>query len=101
MFIVLLKFSGNRSQAGHFVEEHNDWIKQGITDGVFLLVGSVKPNLGGAILAHRTSLADLQRRVNDDPFVANDVVHAEILDIAPSNTDERLAFLHEQPVASQ
>jgi hypothetical protein len=27
-----------------------------IDDGIFLLVGSLRPNLGGAILAHNTSL---------------------------------------------
>jgi hypothetical protein len=49
--------------------------------------------LGGGIVAHNASLSDLQSRVNDDPFVAEDVVSAEIFEIAPSKTDERLAFL--------
>lgn len=93
MFIVLLKFSSNKGQAGQFMEAHKEWIKRGFDDGVFLLVGSLQPNLGGGIVAHNTSLSDLQSRVNDDPFVAEDVVIAEILEIAPSRTDERLEFL--------
>ena len=93
MFIVLLKFSGNKSQASHFMEGHKDWIKRGFEDGVFLLVGSLQPGLGGGIVAHNTSLSALQSRVNDDPFVAENVVSAEILEISPSKADERLAFL--------
>jgi uncharacterized protein YciI len=93
MFIVLLKFSVNKSQAGQFMEGHKEWIKRGFDDGVFVLVGSLQPNLGGAILAHNTSLPDLQGRVNDDPFVAQNVVSAEIIEITPSKTDERLKFL--------
>ena len=93
MFIVLLRFSGNKGQAGQFMQGHNEWIKRGFDDGVFLLVGSVRPNLGGGIVAHSTSLSDLQSRVNDDPFVAENVVSAEILEIAPSKIDERLEFL--------
>ncbi len=93
MFIVLLKFSGNKSQAGQFMEGHKKWIKRGFDDGVFVLVGSLQPNLGGGILAHNTSLPDLQARVNDDPFVAQNVVSAEIIEITPSKTDERLKFL--------
>lgn len=93
MFIVLLKLSGNRGQASQFMEGHKEWIKRGFDDGVFLLVGSLQPNLGGGIVAHNTTLSDLQRRVNDDPFVAENVVSAEILEIAPSRTDERLNFL--------
>ena len=93
MFIVLLKFSNNKGQASQFMEGHKAWIKRGFDDGVFLLVGSLQPNLGGGIVAHNTSLSDLQSRVNDDPFVAENVVSAEILEIAPSRTDERLEFL--------
>jgi uncharacterized protein YciI len=93
MFIVLLKFSDNKSKASQFMEGHKDWIKRGFDDGVFLLVGSIQPNLGGGIVAHNTSLSDLQSRVNDDPFVAENIVSAEILEITPSKTDERLAFM--------
>lgn len=93
MFIVLLKFSGNKAQAGQFMEGHKEWIKRGFDDGVFLLVGSLQPNLGGGIVAHNMSRSDLQRRVNDDPFVAENVVSAEIFEMAPSKAEERLKFL--------
>ena len=93
MFVVLLRFSSNKTQAGQFMEDHKAWIKRGFDDGVFLVVGSLQPNSGGGILAHNTSLPELQRRVNDDPFVAENVVSAEILDIAPSRADDRLQFL--------
>jgi uncharacterized protein YciI len=84
MFIILLKFSSNKDQAGQFMDGHKEWIKRGFDDGVFLLAGSLQPSLGGAIVAHDTSLPDLQSRVNDDPFVAENVVSAEILEITPS-----------------
>jgi uncharacterized protein YciI len=93
MFVVLLKFSDNKSQAGQFMEGHNAWIRRGFDDGVFLLVGSLQPSLGGGIVAHDTTLSALQARVNDDPFVAENVVAAEILEITPSKADERLEFL--------
>ncbi len=93
MFIVLLKFSDNKGKASQFMEGHKEWIKRGFEDGVFLLVGSLQPNLGGGIVAHNTSLSDLQSRVNTDPFVAEKVVKAEILEIAPSKADARLSFL--------
>ncbi|MDO8683852.1 MAG: hypothetical protein Q7N50_10270 [Armatimonadota bacterium] len=93
MFIVLLKFSDNKAKAGQFMEGHKEWIKRGFDDGVFLLVGSLQPNLGGGVVAHNTSLSDLQSRVNTDPFVAEKVVQAEILEITPSRADARLNFL--------
>ncbi|MEK7815191.1 MAG: hypothetical protein AAB294_00020 [Pseudomonadota bacterium] len=93
MFIVLLKFSGNKGRASQFMEDHKKWIKRGFDDGVFLVVGSLQANLGGGILAHNTPLPDLLSRVNDDPFVVENVVSAEIIEITPSKTDERLQFL--------
>lgn len=75
------------------MEGHKEWIKRGFDDGVLLLVGSLQPNSGGGIVAHNTSLSALQSRVNDDPFVAENVVTAEIIEITPSKTDERLKFI--------
>lgn len=92
MFVVILKFS-DKERAGQLMEAHQQWIKRGFDDGVFLLVGSLKPHLGGGIVAHNTTLSDLQDRVNADPFVAENVVKAEILEIAPSRADARLEFL--------
>ena len=99
MFIVLLKFSDNRSQAGNFMDGHNAWINNGFDDGVFLLVGSIEPNLGGSVIAHNCSLSNLQDRVNEDPFVTGNVVTAEIIELSPKAADERLSFLVGQKYA--
>ena len=92
MFVVLLRFT-DKSKAGPLMDGHKAWIKRGFDDGVFLLAGGLQPNLGGGILARDTTLAELQRRVSEDPFVAEKVVTAEILEIAPSRADDRLSFL--------
>lgn len=93
MFVVLLRYSRNKAQAGRFMEGHKAWIARGFEDGVFLLAGSLQPHLGGGLLAHNTSLPDLQDRVRADPFVTEDVVSAEVLEIGASRADERLKFL--------
>ena len=93
MFIVLLKFSDNKSRAPDFMQGHNEWIKRGFDDGVFLLVGSLKPNMGGGIITQNIALSELQQRINEDPFVTENIVSAEILEIAANQTDERLNFL--------
>lgn len=93
MFVVLLRFAENKSAAGEHMAGHQQWIKEGLGDGVFLLVGSIQPGLGGAVLAHNTSLPQLQTRVAADPFVAEKVVDAEIIEVAPGMADERLDFL--------
>jgi uncharacterized protein YciI len=93
MFVVTLKFSANKAKAPALMEGHNAWLKRGFDEGIFLLSGSIQPSAGGAVLAHNTSRADLETRVQQDPFVVEEVVTADILEIAPGRTDDRLAFL--------
>jgi len=93
MFVVLLTFAANRSQAGAHMDGHNSWLKQGFDDGVFALAGSLPPGRGGAILAHGETRAALEARLAADPFVAEGIVEAEIVEITPSRSDPRLAFL--------
>ena len=93
MFVVLLKFSENKSQAGQFMQGHNIWLQKGFDDGVFLLAGSLQPQQGGAVLAHSVARSDLESRIKQDPFVQEKVVSYEIQQISPSKTDERLDFL--------
>jgi uncharacterized protein YciI len=93
VFVVLLRFSDNKAKAGQLMEGHKAWIQRGFDEGVFLLAGTLQPSAGGAVVAHNTSLASLRSRVDADPFVAENVVKAEILEIAPSRADARLALL--------
>lgn len=97
MFVVLLKFAENKSLAGQFMEAHNAWLRRGFDDGIFMLAGSLQPKLGGAILAHDITHDALMQRIQDDPFVAEGVVSAEILEITPAKADERLQFLCGSP----
>lgn len=93
MYVVLLRFSANRSSAPEHLAGHQSWITEGVDAGVFVLVGSIRPGLGGAILATSVSSDELRARVDADPFVVHDVVTAEIIEIEPNLTDPRLAFL--------
>lgn len=92
MFFITLRFA-DKARAPQFMDGHNAWLRQGFDDGVFLVAGSLLPGVGGAILAHNASVDEIETRVQADPFVAEGVVSAEIMAIAPGRTDERLAFL--------
>ncbi|MGI9280595.1 MAG: YciI family protein [Endozoicomonas sp.] len=96
MFVVLLRFSHNKDQVSQYLEAHKQWIKKGFDEGVFLLAGGIKPSAGGAIVADNASLEEVQARVNQDPFVIEDVVTADIIEFTPSMSAERLSFLIDQ-----
>lgn len=93
MFIVLLRFSSQKSKARDLMAAHNEWLARGFADGTFVLAGSIQPGAGGAIVAHGLTRSALEARINEDPFVASDVVTAELLEISCSKADSRLEFL--------
>lgn len=93
MFLVFLKFSHNKSQASQHMDGHKNWLQAGFDDDVFLAAGSLKPNLGGGIIANNITLPELEARVAKDPFVAESIVSAEIIEMSVAKTDERLSFL--------
>jgi uncharacterized protein YciI len=93
MYVVLLRFSVNKANAPEHMAAHREWIKKGVDEGVFLLVGSIRSGQGGAIVAANASPDALQSRIDEDPFVIHDIVKAEIVDIAPNIATPELAFL--------
>ncbi|MGQ4383475.1 YciI family protein [Streptomyces sp. SAS_270] len=93
MYVVLLRFSTNKAKAPEHMAGHQEWIRRGMDDGVFLLVGSIRPGQGGAVLATGPTPEALQDRIAEDPFVVHDIVTAEVIDIDPNLTDPRLSFL--------
>ena len=94
MFIVLLKLSNNKAKAPEFMAAHNEWIAQGFADGIFQCVGSIIPANGGALLAHGESRDLIQTGVDEDPFVQNDIVTAEIIEVDVKKTAPALNFLN-------
>ncbi|NUW39493.1 hypothetical protein [Nonomuraea rhodomycinica] len=84
----------SRSSAPGCASSSSSWgTTSGPTRRRCTLVGGIQPGLGGAILAADTSREELESRVAADPFVAEDVVSAEIVEIAPWLADDRLKFL--------
>ena len=96
MHIILLKFTDNRHNAAQHLPGHKAWLARGLEDGMFLMAGNLGSNLGGAILAHDTSLAAIQGRVSEDPFVRENVVTAEVLEFSPSVANKDFQFILKQ-----
>ncbi|GAA6143684.1 YciI family protein [Hydrogenophaga sp. 5NK40-0174] len=93
VFAITLRFGANKAKASEHMAGHKAWITQGRADGTFLMVCSVVPGLGGFILAQGESRNAIEALVERDPFVAENVVTAEVLEIAPHQVDDRLTFL--------
>ena len=96
MFVVFLEFSKGKREAAVHMAAHNAWIERGFEEGVFALVGSLLPSLGGALIVRNTTRAELEARLGEDPFVVYGVVRAEVFELSPSRADPRLSFLRDE-----
>jgi uncharacterized protein YciI len=93
LFIIILRFGPNRSQAGQWMAGHNQWIQQGLDAGVFLMAGALDNAQGGVVLAGNADSAEVQSRVWQDPFVVHGVVTAEVHAVTPSRLSAGFADL--------
>ncbi|GAA0464578.1 YciI family protein [Parasphingorhabdus litoris] len=95
MFIITLNLTEKKDKAGQFMAAHNEWIAQGFAERAFLLVGSLKPQNGGAIIAVANDRLQVEARVAADPLVREGIAVPHIQEIAPARTDSRLSFLQD------
>lgn len=93
MYIVFLRFSQNRAQAGQWMAEHNKWLAEGFACGAFVLAGSLEQGQGGVLIARDMDQASLLERVRLDPFVVHGVVTAEVHGLKPSRLADGLAAI--------
>ncbi len=96
LYLILLEFA-DKSQAAQNMDGHNAWIDQGFTDDAFLMTGTI-PGQGGAVLARNETRAQLQERVERDPFVDQGVVTAELIEFEPSRLHPQLTALLGMPL---
>ena len=99
MLIILLKFVPGRQPTAAAMAGHRAWLKRGFDDGVFLLAGTLNGDVGGGILAMGTSRDAITLRLQEDPFVVEQVVKPELIAIELGRADPRLAFLLEESAA--
>jgi uncharacterized protein YciI len=95
VYVVTLRFTEQRHRAPSLMDAHNAWLRRGFADGIFLLAGGLADKAGGALLATAATPELLQRRLDEDPFVAEGIVAPAVVAFTPQRADARLGFLVE------
>lgn len=79
-----MKFWKNKHLAPNFMEAHKNWLQDWVKNDIFLLAGSLWDKSGGAIIAHNIDKDSLENLLSQDPFVIEEIVTFEIIEISPS-----------------
>ena len=93
LYVIYLKFGKNKSMAREFMEEHNDWIKSNVEEGKFLIFGSLASKEGGCIIALAENMDAVNQSISEDPFVKEEIVTSEIVEVSVNGTNPKLSDL--------
>jgi uncharacterized protein YciI len=96
MYAVILRYKRPLDEVDQYAGGHREWLKQNYAAGNFLLSGRQRPGVGGFILVAAIDRSQLDSILANDPFGKNGVTDYEVIEVAPSTADERLAFLVEK-----
>jgi uncharacterized protein YciI len=90
MFVVVLTYTAELDAIDAAMRRHVAWLKRGYADGVFVVSGRQVPRTGGVIVAQGVSRAELEARVAEDPFVADGLATAEVIEFNASQVADDL-----------
>lgn len=93
MFIVLLTYQVSLDLIDASLEAHSQWLDRQYDDGVFLASGRQVPRTGGVIFAGGVDRSELERRLALDPFQANNLASASVVEFTPGRTVAGLELL--------
>ena len=72
------------SEVDRHIEAHKLFLKKYYTTKNFICSGRKNPRNGGIIIASFTSLDDVNKAIEEDPFFINDIANYSITEFIPS-----------------
>lgn len=83
-FIALSRYLVDSEAVMDHLVEHRAWAKSAYDAGLLLFSGRRNPPTGGTLGFRAESLAQAERFVSGDPFVASGVARYEVIEVTPT-----------------
>ncbi|MEU4624695.1 YciI family protein [Actinoplanes sp. NPDC023801] len=93
MFVITLTYRAGLDQIDAALQDHVAWLDQQYADGVFLASGRRVPRVGGVILATGVTPAELECRLDLDPFRRQGLAEYTVTEFVASRTAPGLESL--------
>jgi uncharacterized protein YciI len=93
MFIISLTYIVPLDQIDAHMTEHVQYLKKYYDKNVFVASGRKVPRTGGIILAMASSKEEVERIINEDPFIINKVAEFSIIEFLTSQSHPDLKKL--------
>ncbi|EJL6393598.1 hypothetical protein OKZ62_000327 [Vibrio navarrensis] len=83
MYLVDMQFIEMEKITAHLTEQHKAYLEQEYKSGKLMFGGRKIPRTGGVLLSQHTSLQELQRVLDADPFIQSGAVQYTITEFVP------------------
>lgn len=95
MFVSTLTYVVDLARIEEALPEHVAWLDRQYAEGVTILSGRQHPRVGGVILWRSAERADVETRIEEDPFVAQGLATVSLVEFRPTKAAPGLESLIE------
>jgi len=95
MFIVSLEYTKDLVEVDKHIDAHVSYLHKFYAQKIFLFSGRKVPRTGGVIMANCTSLEQLQKIIEQDPFHRAAVARYQITEMIPTMSADNLNMFKE------
>lgn len=85
LFALTLTYIKPLTEIDRLLDGHRLYLKRYYEQGVFLVSGAQEPRVGGFILARAASKAQVERLIQDDPFLSEGAAQYTIVEFRPGS----------------
>lgn len=95
MFLINLTYKTELDKVDQYRNDHIEFLNEQYKLGNFLVSGSKVPRTGGIILSKVENKSELEKIIEKDPFIINNLADYVLTEFIPSKTCNKLNFLME------
>ncbi|WP_395066162.1 YciI family protein [Flavobacterium sp.] len=95
MFVLNITYKSNLEKIDQFLDEHIEFLNEQYRLGNFIVSGRKVPRTGGIILSNVNCKMILEKIIENDPFIINDLADYDLIEFIPNKTSKELNFLLE------
>ncbi|NWB09101.1 GTP cyclohydrolase [Pseudomonas sp. D5002] len=92
-FVVVLTHTRPLDEVDRHLPAHFAFLDQAYAQGVFLLSGKRVPRSGAVILAQASSIEDIEKYLEQEPFLYHEVSRHQVYEFVPGRSAPDLSVL--------
>lgn len=83
MFLIMINYKQPLEVVDQYLVAHRSFLEEGYNNDYFIVSGPRNPRVGGIIISQLTDRDQLEKIIEQDPFLINNIADYEIIEFTP------------------